>query len=87
MAVAEVAVVDFGVAAGPAASCQDDSRFSLAVAGFAASGAAAAAVVADGVVEAAVAAVDYNATAAAGEGHTACHPVPVAANHSSLVPI
>lgn len=85
MAVAEVAVVDLGVAAGPAASCQDDCRFSLAVAGFAASGAAAA--VADGVVVAAVAAVDYNATAAADEGHTACHPVPVAANHSSLVPI
>lgn len=81
MVVAEVAVVDLGVVAGPVASYQDDCHSSLAVA---ASGAAA---VADDVVVAAVAAVDYNAIAAADADHTVYHPVPVTANHSSLVRI
>lgn len=77
------------MAAGPAAavaSFPDDCHSSLAAVGFAASGAAAAAVEAEDVVVAAVAAVD-NAFAAGDEGHTASHPVPLAVNHSSLVPI
>lgn len=83
VAVAEVAVVDLEVVAVPAASYRDGFHSSWAVVVLAASGAAA---VADDVV-AAVAAVDYNAIAAVGAGHTAYHPVPLATNHSSLVPI